>query len=61
MLQIFSTILAEGCEQRGLSSELVDLASADPEERLLEEVCYLACDLYRYNSSVSYCRSNRKH
>jgi hypothetical protein len=41
MLQIFSTLLAEGCEQRGLSSELVDLASADPEERLLEEVCYL--------------------
>lgn len=35
--KIFSTILAEGCQQRGLSSELVDLASADPEERLLEE------------------------
>jgi hypothetical protein len=56
MLQTFSTVVAEGCEQRGLSSELVDLASADPEERLLEEVCYLAC-----NSSVSYCRPNRKH
>jgi hypothetical protein len=38
---MLSSVLAQSCEQRGLSSELVDLATTDPEERLLEEVCCL--------------------
>jgi hypothetical protein len=39
ILQIFSTALGKCCEQKGLSVEVIDLASFDPEERLLEEVC----------------------
>lgn len=41
ILQTFSAALGRCCEQRGLNVELVDLASFDPEERLLEEVCYV--------------------
>lgn len=41
VLQTFSTKLGRCCEQSGLSVELVDLASFDPEERLLEEVYYV--------------------
>jgi hypothetical protein len=52
--------LGKGCEQRGLTLELVDLASIDPEERLPEEVCYLACGMYRHNLSGSYCGPNRE-
>jgi uncharacterized membrane protein len=37
--QRFSLILREDCEQRGLSVEVFDLASIEPEERLVEEVC----------------------
>jgi hypothetical protein len=59
ILQIFSSVLAESCEQRGLSSELIDLASTDPEERLLEEVCNPACNIYRSNSS-SFSRCTRE-